>query len=248
MTIAQKSVLLAVCTFLGTWLVFLGTESLWAHAQKSQSTDEGARLYQRDCAACHGVVGDGAGKLAGTVASLVPRNFREEPFRFISTENGIAFREDILRTIRRGIPEVGMPPALLCSPEEQEVLADYVMGLHQQGSPDEDAPGAQWKFPSPQGNGQTLEESQAVFTANCSVCHGPDGTAKNAPAFSDSLGRLVKPRDLTVGDFYGGATDLDLYWRIRCGIPGTVMPAFSKEQLTDVQVLGLIQYLRSLSE
>ena len=257
MSTTLKGFFLALVLTAGTWAVFEVALSLWARAAASQPiTDlvlpgpefsEGARLYRRDCAACHGPVGDGAGKLAGTVASLMPRNFRGESFRFISTDNGVAFRADVLRTIRRGIPEVGMPPARLCSAEEQGLLADYVLELHRLNVGQGRTPGSLLAVPVGAEAPVRIRAGRDLFLANCSACHGVDGTAQGVPALPDSTGRLIRPRDLTAGEFHGGATDADLYWRIRAGIPGTAMPAFSQETLTDPQVLDLIAFVRSLS-
>ena len=137
-----KALFFGFVLFLGTLIVFESSASLWAAAESAPpSTElpmplgldyqEGARLYRRDCASCHGVAGDGDGALAETNALLRPRNFREEPFRFLSTQNGVPTQGDLVKTIRRGIPEAGMPPTLQCSPEETETLAEYVWALFQ---------------------------------------------------------------------------------------------------------------------
>ncbi len=258
MSTTLKGILLTLVLAAVTWSVFVVAAALWATAAASlPETDlalpgeefaEGARLYRRDCSSCHGAVGDGAGKLAGTVASLVPRNFRGEAFRFISTDNGVAFRADVLRTIRRGIPEVGMPPALLCTAEEQELLADYVLELHRLNAGRGQLPGALLAVPDASEVAVRVRAGRDLFLAHCSACHGADGKAEGVPALPDSTGRLIRPRDLTAGEFHGGSTDADLYWRIRAGIPGTAMPSFPQELLSDSQVLDVIAFVRRLNK
>lgn len=252
-----KGILLALSLFLGTWLVFHGSYSLWAAAASSRPQTElelpgpeyaeGARLYRRDCASCHGIAGDGGGELASSDLLFAPRDFRGELFRFISTDNGVASRADVLRTIRRGIPQVGMPPALRCTTEEQVILADYVLALHRLGAGPRTIAGAAVPVPPSPDRGTLPSRGSELFATYCAVCHGADGTAKDAPAFPDSTGRMMRPRDLSSGAFHGGSSDADLYWRIRCGIPGTVMPAFSTEQLDDHEVQQVIGFVRSLS-
>ena len=252
-----KALFFGFVLFLGTLIVFESSASLWAAAESAPpSTElpmplgldyqEGARLYRRDCASCHGVAGDGDGALAETNALLRPRNFREEPFRFLSTQNGVPTQGDLVKTIRRGIPEAGMPPTLQCSPEETETLAEYVWALFQLGSGKGKTPGKVISIPPsiPAGSAVQVEK---LFATYCSACHGTDGTAKESPEFPDSLGRLSKPRDLSSGKFHGGDTDTDLYCRIRCGLPGTAMPPFSINQLTDQQVGDLIAFVRKLA-
>ncbi len=256
MNVAARGVILGGALIGGTWLIFqigtgywqqaAATEPTTSEAMPSDAFAAGAALYQRDCAQCHGVAGDGAGELAGTVPDFFPRSFREESMRFVSTENRAACREDLLRTIRRGIPEAGMPPSLETSAAEQEQIADFLIELHRiaRNSAQEDGS----RIPVPERTSPTsdADEGKQLFLANCSACHGADGKAETVPEFPDELGRLAKARDLTRGEFFGGTSDADLFWRIRCGLPGTVMPPFPSTALSDEQVWALIDHLRTL--
>ncbi|MDP6941601.1 MAG: c-type cytochrome [Planctomycetota bacterium] len=252
-----KATLLGLALFLATILVIESSGTLWANAENAPPSTNlpiptgpefklGAHLYQRDCASCHGAAGDGLGALADTNDLLKPRNFRVEPFRFVSTKSGIPTRSDLIKTIQGGIPAAGMPPTLECSSSEVEALADYVWALYQMGVGKEKFAGEPIAIPSSLDNGSAILGKE-LFLTHCSACHGKDGTAQNAAEFPDFLGRLSKPRDLSDGSFHGGNTDEDLYFRIRCGLPGTVMPGFSEEQLTDSQVCDLIAFIRELS-
>ena len=81
--------------------------------------------------------------------------------------------------------------------------------------------------PSEVGDGQQL------FIANCAVCHGPDGNA-------------VPGVDLGHGKFKRASSYDNLVEIIGDGVPGTAMPAFSKE-LKDLEMRTIIAYLRFMA-
>lgn len=87
----------------------------------------------------------------------------------------------------------------------------------------------------------------ALFQELCASCHGEAGEGDGTEELFDDLGRPIRARDLTAGEYRGGAGDRDLYWRLRCGIPGTPMPAFRPDQLPDGDVWQLVDYLRRLA-
>jgi mono/diheme cytochrome c family protein len=92
----------------------------------------------------------------------------------------------------------------------------------------------------------------------CATCHGPygrgDGPQTEAyninqatnetyptPGLYDDWGNPVRPRDLTQGVFRGGRRPIDVYRRVRAGIKGTPMPAFST--LTDEEVWDIVNFV-----
>lgn len=120
------------------------------------------------------------------------------------------------------------------------------------------------------GTPESIAEGKRLFfttLASCSKCHGDlalgDGQTNdfdewtkelepgNAEKLSDFLAlgalepRNIRPRNLREGVYRGGRRPIDLYWRIKNGIPGTPMPAASQE-LTDDQIWHLIAYVRSM--
>lgn len=93
----------------------------------------GARVYRRQCAACHGITGDGAGPVA-ELLSPRPRDYRKGAFKFISTPYGSKpLREDLVRTIRVGIRGTSMPAFNLLPDAELEAVVDYVLVLTHRG-------------------------------------------------------------------------------------------------------------------
>ena len=93
--------------------------------------------------------------------------------------------------------------------------------------------------PSPADDASALEGGQTIW-AQCGGCHGMNGEgnpAIQATAFN--------------GDNSGYQDDY-LFWRLRTGgetgPAGSIMPAYSEEQLSDDELWQVITYLRSLGQ
>lgn len=93
----------------------------------------GAEVYSRYCIQCHGNTGDGNGVAAAYMVPK-PRDYRPGIFKFTSTIYGAKpLREDLLRTVRRGIRGTSMPSFSLLQPDDQEAVIDYVLTLTHRG-------------------------------------------------------------------------------------------------------------------
>ena len=93
----------------------------------------GAAVYARQCRPCHGISGDGAGP-AAEYLSPRPRDYRRGIFKFTSTPYGNKpRREDLLRTITRGIPGTSMPSFRRMPKRDLEAVVDYVLALTHRG-------------------------------------------------------------------------------------------------------------------
>jgi mono/diheme cytochrome c family protein len=93
----------------------------------------GAEVYTRYCVQCHGVNGDGNGVAAAYLIPK-PRNYLLGIFKFTSTNYGAKpLREDLLRTVRRGIRGTSMPAFPLLPPKDLEAVVDYVLALTHRG-------------------------------------------------------------------------------------------------------------------
>ncbi len=84
--------------------------------------------------------------------------------------------------------------------------------------------------PIPKQTPADLEHGKKLFEAQCSKCHGLDGSGGDGPSLRRALRR--------------GGDDIALFMIIRGGIPGTGMPFFW--QLTDDDVWLVAGYVRSL--
>lgn len=96
----------------------------------------GSTLYRRHCLHCHGLAGDGRGP-TGPWVSPHPRDYRQGVFKFISTSNSLttrkARREDLVRTLQKGIEGTSMPAFGLLPDFEVNQLASYVILLALRG-------------------------------------------------------------------------------------------------------------------
>ncbi|KYG62585.1 hypothetical protein AZI87_14890 [Bdellovibrio bacteriovorus] len=113
----------AILSTLGLLLILCAPTT---HAEMPPSTpariEAGKALYQKNCLACHGEKGDGAGP-AGKMMKPKPRDFKHATF-----VNGDK-PENVLKTIGDGIPGTAMAPFKTLSEDERASLAYYVLFL-----------------------------------------------------------------------------------------------------------------------
>ncbi|MHC4135499.1 MAG: c-type cytochrome [Planctomycetota bacterium] len=230
--------------------------------------EHGAVLYGEHCAACHGDRGAGDGPAAIAVR-VRPRDFRNEPFRYVSTMNGVPQHQDLVRTIRNGRRHGEMPGHPDLRDEEVARLVTYVLEIHrlswagrleaeaeegEEISADEIAEIAREKITAeepvvvkapPAGFRPDTKSGHRLYAQSCADCHGPTGRGDGLDRPKDARGRPIEVRDLTIGQFRGGMGKAELFWRIRCGVPGT--PMASQALLSDEEIWQLVYYSLYLS-
>lgn len=98
-------------------------------ALKTQVVAQGKQLFVASgCHACHGKDGSGDTPIAKTLRPP-PRNFRDLKAYKMGTKV-----EEIAETIRKGIPNSGMPPYGHINAEKREMLALFIKSLQQEKS------------------------------------------------------------------------------------------------------------------
>ncbi|WP_098504248.1 copper resistance protein CopC [Tepidiforma thermophila] len=85
----------------------------------------------------------------------------------------------------------------------------------------------------------SIAKGRALYEANCIACHGRTGVPP------PGLDLNPYPLDLTV--HVPQHPDGQLYRFIADGIPGTAMPAWQEQGLTDEEIWHLVNYLRTLA-
>lgn len=113
---------------------------------------------------------------------------------------------------------------------------------------------------------ESRRRGRAVFIsadAKCTNCHGHQGLGNgkqteeyeaNAetggkwpePGLHDTWGHIIKPRNLTRGIYRGGRRPIDIFRRVRAGIKGSAMPAFSSSVISDEDLWHLVNYVKSI--
>ncbi|MEX2530837.1 MAG: c-type cytochrome [Gemmatimonadota bacterium] len=215
----------------------------------------GQEVYERWCAACHGVEGDGLGPAAAWMLPR-PRDFTRGLYQIRTTPGGdIPTDADIMRMIDEGMPGTTMPGwGDQLSRQDREAVLAYVKGFYpafETLPPPEPldfrrAPGA---------SQERLAEGRSFYESiECWQCHGDAGRGDgpSAPELEDDWGHPIRAVDLTSNwQFNGGGTVEDIYRRLNTGLDGTPMPAFQdlveSGFMTDDQLWNLSLYVRSLA-
>ncbi|HEX6810411.1 MAG TPA: ethylbenzene dehydrogenase-related protein [Planctomycetota bacterium] len=227
--------------------------------------NRGTLLYRRHCTSCHGE--DGGGE---TVAAefLVPRPspFGSGSFKLVSTTNGVPSEDDLVATLRRGMPgstmmSWGWLPEADLRELAREVRRLAIRGLVASllrtaavaGQPLEPgqamAQAERELAPGPEialGTG-ALDGDPAVgrevFLRHCASCHGEDGRGLPATGAWPATSAAWWSRDLTKSGLRGGGSPRDVAMRIRAGMPGAHMPP---TPLSDVETGALVAHVLRL--
>ena len=109
-------------------VAFIGVSQLPA-AAAANGAGPGQAVYDRHCAACHGLTGDGNGP-ASVWLYPRPRNFSAGQFKIKSTPGtALPTDEDLLQSVTRGLAGSSMPSfSYLTEPERRDVV-QYVKHL-----------------------------------------------------------------------------------------------------------------------
>jgi mono/diheme cytochrome c family protein len=184
--------------------------------------DLGRRVYEANCAICHGPRGDGQGHAAHHFRAA-PRDFTQGRYKLRSTPSGQPPTDDDLRAaIVRGLPGTGMVPQDHLADAEVAAVIAFIKDL----SPRFARAPAPSPLPIPsapaRGADALARGRRAYHRGECAECHGREARG-DGPSAKDLK---VKPSDLTRRPFKGGDTPRDIVRALLTGYDGTPMPSY----------------------
>jgi len=193
----------------------------------------GKRVYEKQCAACHGSDGRGEGEAAYLLYPK-PRDFTAGKYALVSTWDRVPTDEDLFRTVSRGMPGSAMPSWGHLTEEERWGLVHYVKSFTEKpwtvpASADPKSEGAMGQGvvrvpPEPPFTPEVRARALERYADACASCHGKTGRGDGTEVQKDDKGYPTRPRDLTLGVFKGSHDPATLYRRIVAGMPGSPMP------------------------
>ena len=205
------------------------------------------RLYQQECAPCHGETGEGDGVLVYKLRTKPP-DLTSGRYKFKTTAQGEPpLREDVFRSITQGVATTPMLPQAQLSEDEAWLLADHLLSLVRRprsGKP----PEAVEVGEAPPRTDEVMSRGRGLYgQMECPRCHGDRGYGDGPSAYTqtDAQGRSIQPRDLSYRPRKTGDRVEDLYRVFVTGLAGTPMPSFG-EALTERDRWALAYYVDSL--
>src|SRR5262245_35563559 len=212
-------------------------------APRAEAADpaSGRRVYDDNCAICHGPEGNGRGHAAHHFVSA-PRDFTAARYKLRSTGSGqLPTDEDLKRSIVRGLPGTGMVPQDHLSTTEIDAVIAYIKTLSPKFAAS--TPASPLPIPpAPPNSPEAVARGKKAYDkAECYECHGRQARG-DGPSAKDLK---VKPADLTRRPFKGGSAPIDIFRAILTGFDGTPMPSYHLV-LDDAELWDLTYYVASL--
>lgn len=162
---------------------------------------DGASIYRRSCAFCHGENGDGEG------AEAMNLKVKPEVLQAIRGE-----REYLTRKLAEGVRGSAMPYFSVYTRDRVDSIVDYLDARYQVlGAP---------QPPTLAIGPEALAEAGRIYAGNCARCHGEDG--RGGTTLSKDY--LPAPPDFTKRSLNAGRAAQV----IEAGYPGTMMGAYGQ--------------------
>ncbi len=218
------------------------------------SAIRGQIVYVKDCAACHGENGNGAGPGAGPLDPK-PRDFTTGMYKYRSTAYGeIPTDGDLLRAVNEGVAHSQMPPwkHVLSEQEKVDVVA-YIKGFSDAFKDTSKLDTLEVPEAPPLPVRELVQEGRQVFmTLECWSCHGVSGKGdgKSAVGLVDNWGNPIHPINFTWKHYKRGNDPESIYKTLNTGLNGTPMISFAGSFLFggDKQIDSATQASFSASE
>lgn len=213
----------------------------------------GKQLYAQNCAACHGVNGDGKGDAAAFLAPK-PRDFVHANYRLRSTASGnLPTDVDLFRAISLGMPGTPMPPwKHMLGEDDRWALVEYVKSFSPRFADTNETRTAVADFgtPPPRTPAAVAEGKELYAKMNCFSCHGQSGRGdgESAPTLVDDSNSRIKPRDFgNPAAFKAGYAAKEIVRTLLTGFNGTPMLSYDNA-LKKEEAWKLAYYVETLAK
>lgn len=211
------------------WCLTVGFAVTWAapiatQVPGSSAHERGEALYQRHCAACHGVDG-GADTPAGRLLEPRPRDFSDP------VDMARVTYDRMYHAIKNGRPGTAMAPwGKVLTEIEIGDLIDYILVLNRSA-------------PTLSSEQLSLEVGRRLYEQSCAVCHGVKGEADTEAA------RVLHPAPRKFADPVEMARvdDGRMYLAIKVGRRGTGMASW-EHILSPAEIIDVMRYIRTLEQ
>lgn len=218
----------------GAWAVGVGLAVAGAVYART-----GAEVYDAECAACHGLAGDGKSPGAAYLP-VPPRDFVRGKYKLRSTASGeLPTRQDALQTVTRGIWARGMPAFDYLPDEERGAVVDHVLGLARRKE------GKVAPLP-PEVGGTTEDRGKTAYErVGCGKCHLPNA-ADQLPAeleLKDESGAPLRSPHLLNDEYIGLDDKREIVKRVALGMDGTPMPSYAGT-MSDEEMWAIAAWLK----
>ncbi len=213
--------------------------------------EAGKQHYDKFCAQCHGVNGDGNG-VAYPYLKPKPRDLTSGKYKIRTTPSGaLPTHQDLESIIRRGMSYSSMPAWPQFTEQQLDNLVYYVKSFSEDFANPEYVVAGMTVPKAPAATEESILKGREVYEQlGCIRCHGElgRGDGLSAPTLVDDWGNHIRAADLTAKwTFRGGATREDLFRTFSTGLNGTPMPSYA-DALSDEDRWHLVNYVDSLSE
>ena len=212
--------------------------------QREDQRKLGKLYYHRFCIHCHGLQGKGDGSTAAYL-SPSPRDLSLGLFKFRSTSsNTLPLDQDLIKTIKRGIPGTAMPAwGGVFEEDVVGALVEYIKvfsSRFQFANPDFIIESGL----QPPYNALSVETGQRLYRElRCVRCHGDEGEKQGELRLGNDV-RLALVYDLRKPGFYkASASAREIVNTLATGMDGTPMSAY--DYLADEERWHLAHFLQS---
>src|SRR5205814_2039403 len=192
----------------------------------------GKTVYEQNCAACHGLKGDGKGDAAAFLLPK-PRNFVQANYRLRTTPpSQLPTDADLFRSVSHGMPGTPMPPwRVNLNENDRWSVVEYIKTFSPRFmNTNEERSVVISLGTAPTRDEASVAEGKVLFTkTGCINCHGESGhgDGPSAPTLVDDSQTKIRPRDFAKpGMFKGGYATKEIVRTILTGFNGTPMVGF----------------------